>query len=374
MPGVDATEEFNAIHSAEAKALLKRFRIGALSGPKPKPVAVAASASISAAAAAAAATAAAAAAAPASTAAEAVLAEVRELRPPSPLPPPPPAAAAVPSADDVAVMSAPVALADPRVRYNLPLESSQRLSHDTYLMRFALPSPQHRVGLPCGKHVFLFADIGGELVARAYTPLSSDRDLGRLDLLLKVYWAGENPRFPEGGKMSQHLARLKPGDTISVKGPMGKFDYAGAGSYVFNRRPGSARWLSFVAGGSGITPCYAVIREALSDPSDPTRLSLLYANKGEGDIWLRHELDAFAAKHPDRFTVRYVLEQPPHGWAGSSGRVTLDMLAQHLLPSGPNSLALMCGPPGMIEMAVLPGLQQLGFKGAQGDREDIVVF
>jgi hypothetical protein len=114
-------------------------------------------ASISAAAAAAAATAAAAAAAPASTAAEAVLAEVRELRPPSPLPPPPPAAAAVPSADDVAVMSAPVALADPRVRYNLPLESSQRLSHDTYLMRFALPSPQHRVGLPCGKHVFLFA-------------------------------------------------------------------------------------------------------------------------------------------------------------------------------------------------------------------------
>jgi hypothetical protein len=26
------------------------------------------------------------------------------------------------------------------------------------------------------------------------------------------------------------------------------------------------------------------------------------------------------------------------------------------------------------QMAVLPGLQQLGFKGAQGDREDIVVF
>ncbi|KAI8467519.1 MAG: hypothetical protein J3K34DRAFT_34273 [Monoraphidium minutum] len=350
--GVDCSEEFNGVHSADAKALLKKFRIGALAGAAPG-----------------------AAATPVAAAAEAVLAEVRELRPPPPPPPAPPvtSAAAAVSAADAALAAAPVTLADPRVRYDLPLVSSARLSRDTLLMRFGLPSAAHRVGLPCGKHVFLFADIGGEGVARAYTPLSSDRDLGRLEMLIKVYWAGEHPAFPAGGKMTQHLASLKPGDTISVKGPMGKFEYTGRGSFLLNRRPGAAKWLSFIAGGSGITPCYAVIREVLSDPSDATRLALLYANKAEGDVWLRRELDALAAAHPDRFHVRYVLEQPPPGWTGSSGRVTTDMLAQHLLPPGPESLALMCGPPPMLELAVLPGLRALGYQ-RPGGAEDIVVF
>jgi hypothetical protein len=27
--------------------------------------------------------------------------------------------------------------------------------------------------------------------------------------LFQVYWAGENPKFPEGGKMTQHLAAMK---------------------------------------------------------------------------------------------------------------------------------------------------------------------
>lgn len=145
---------------------------------------------------------------------------------------------------------------------------------------------------------------------------------------------------------------------------------------MLNRRPGRARYLSFVAGGSGITPCYAVLREALSGPPGGAVCSLLYANRREGDIWLRRELDGLARAHPDRFHVRYVLEEPPPGWAGSSGRVTTDMLAQHLLPPGPASLALTCGPPGMLEGAVVPGLKELGYGGGGGAdaRDDIVVF
>jgi hypothetical protein len=50
------------------------------------------------------------------------------------------------------------------------------------------------------------------------------------------------------------------------------------------------------------------------------------------------------------------------------------MLAQHLLPPGPASLALMCGPPPMLEHAVVPGLKALGYKGAAADREDMVAF
>ena len=34
---------------------------------------------------------------------------------------------------------------------------------------------------------------------RAYTPTSSDDDLGHFDLVIKVYRANEHPRFPDGG-------------------------------------------------------------------------------------------------------------------------------------------------------------------------------
>lgn len=37
---------------------------------------------------------------------------------------------------------------------------------------------------------------------RAYTPASSDDDLGYFDLVIKVYRANEHPRFPEGGTSS----------------------------------------------------------------------------------------------------------------------------------------------------------------------------
>jgi hypothetical protein len=37
----------------------------------------------------------------------------------------------------------------------------------------------------------------GELVMRAYTPTSSDDDLGHFDLVVKVYFANQHKDFPE---------------------------------------------------------------------------------------------------------------------------------------------------------------------------------
>ena len=69
--------------------------------------------------------------------------------------------------------------------------------------------------------------INDELVMRAYTPTSSDDELGHFDLVIKVYWANEHPRFPDGGKMSQHLESLPIGGEMEVKGPLGHFHYLG---------------------------------------------------------------------------------------------------------------------------------------------------
>jgi nitrate reductase (NAD(P)H) len=75
---------------------------------------------------------------------------------------------------------------NPREKIRLQLSERIEVSHDTRIFSFALPSAEHRLGLPCGKHVFVYAVIDGESVMRAYTPISGDDDKGKLDLLIKA--------------------------------------------------------------------------------------------------------------------------------------------------------------------------------------------
>ena len=45
----------------------------------------------------------------------------------------------------------------------------------------------------------------GELVMRAYTPTSSDDDLGHFDLVVKVYFSSQHKDFPEVHPFSHAL-------------------------------------------------------------------------------------------------------------------------------------------------------------------------
>lgn len=82
----------------------------------------------------------------------------------------------------------------------------------------------------------------GELVVRAYSPISSNDDLGYFELVIKVYWAGQLEAFPDGGKMSQHLESLALGDTIEAKGPMGHITYLSRGRYASSPPSPLVRW------------------------------------------------------------------------------------------------------------------------------------
>ncbi|NXD63980.1 NB5R2 reductase, partial [Eolophus roseicapillus] len=74
-----------------------------------------------------------------------------------------------------------VTLQDPLAKYPLRLVEKEEISHDTKKFRFGLPSPDHKLGLPVGQHVYLSAKIDGNLVIRAYTPVSSDETKGYVD-------------------------------------------------------------------------------------------------------------------------------------------------------------------------------------------------
>lgn len=63
---------------------------------------------------------------------------------------------------------------------------SQEITHDTRRFRFALPTAEHILGLPVGKHLYILAEIGNDIVMRPYTPVTSDDELGYFDLVIKV--------------------------------------------------------------------------------------------------------------------------------------------------------------------------------------------
>ncbi|PIC27657.1 hypothetical protein B9Z55_019845 [Caenorhabditis nigoni] len=261
-------------------------------------------------------------------------------------------------------------LLDDSVKYSLPLIEKFEISHDTRKYRFGLPSKDHILGLPIGQHVYLSATIDGKLVVRPYTPISSDEDKGFVDLMVKVYFKNTNEKFPDGGKMSQHLESLKIGDTISFRGPQGNIVYKGQGLFSLKADKKSEptyrsfKYLSMIAGGSGITPMLQVIAAILRDPTDSTQIRLLFANHTEDDILCRQELEDLEAKHPERFHVWYTISRPPAVWKYSSGHINDSMIKENLFPPGPDSAVLMCGPPPMINFACTPNLDKLEYDPA----------
>ncbi|GBF94750.1 NADH-cytochrome b5 reductase [Raphidocelis subcapitata] len=122
-----------------------------------------------------------------------------------------------------------------------------------------------------------------------------------------------------------------------------------------------AKRISLIAGGTGITPCWQVIRAVCSDPEDDTQVALIYANQTVDDILLRPELEALAAARPSNFRLWYTCDRGlPEDWAHGTGHINLEMISDHLLAPGPESIVAMCGPPGMIKFACLPNLEKLG--------------
>ena len=179
--------------------------------------------------------------------------------------------------------------------------------------RFALPRPIDILGLPIGQHISIGATIPGQTkeIVRSYTPISSDENAGYFDLLLKSY---------PTGNVSKHMASLRVGQTIRVKGPKGAMIYT----------PNMVSHLGMIAGGTGITPMLQIIRAVIrgrprNGGNDHTHVDLIFANVNLGDILLKEDLDKLAQEDPN-FTVYYVLNTPPEGWTGGAGFVTPEMI------------------------------------------------
>jgi NAD(P)H-flavin reductase len=232
----------------------------------------------------------------------------------------------------------------------ITLIDKKRVSPDSFLFTFALPSASQPLGLPLGTHIVMRATIptysspGGEEIVRKYTPTSRFDVKGRIELLVKVYYATE--RFPEGGIMSQYLDSLKLGDKIEVSGPKGRLNYLGKGRFAIGKEEVRVKRVGLIAGGTGITPCFQLIQYITDNEPGEIELSLIYANKTEEDILLRSELDTLVKK--EQLRVFYTLDNPSQNWSYGKGFVSQDMISEHL-PLADCFIAY-CGPPPMNNM------------------------
>ena len=265
---------------------------------------------------------------------------------------------------------APKLLEDPMKKYQVKLVEREEISHDTRRFRFALPQQDMILGLPVGQHLFFSARIDGELVVRAYTPVSSDDDRGFVELVVKVYFKDQHPKFPMGGKMTQYMEAMELGNQIDIRGPNGLLVYEGCGRFAVKpdkKTPPTIRnrrKVGLIAGGSGITPMLQIMRDVLKRADkDNTKLWLVYANQSENDILLRNEIDELQSQHPEQLQVWYTIDRKARDedWKYDIGFVTSDMLAAHMPPPSDETLILVCGPPPMLKFAVDPALDKLGY-------------
>jgi len=141
-----------------------------------------------------------------------------------------------------------------------------------------------------------------------------------------------------GGKFSSVVnGEDVTGRTVTIEGPQGNFLL----------RPGTAPLL-FVAGGSGLAPILAMLREAANaGESRPT--TLLFGARTQRDLYAMEEIAAIARQWGGTFQFVPVLSEAADDstWAGARGFVT-DMIPELLAPG---SHAYLCGPPAMIDGA-----------------------
>lgn len=220
---------------------------------------------------------------------------------------------------------------DPKEFREFPLVNVYDESPDTKVLRFAFPDGMQTSGMKLTSFVLLkYTDADGKAVVRPYTPISRLDQRGYMEILVKCY---------KGSKMGTHLHSMKLGHTIEIKGPFEKLPY----------QPGQYQKIGMLAAGSGITPMFQLLREALKEASPP-EVSLVYANKKKDDILLGFELSELYEVH-QKFAPYFVLEEPPKDWMGGVGFVTKDMV-KHFMPAPSaafNSIVLVCGPPGFMK-------------------------
>ncbi|GFG54878.1 oxidoreductase [Mycolicibacterium agri] len=142
----------------------------------------------------------------------------------------------------------------------------------------------------------------------------------------------------DDGEVSPYLTEMEPGEQIELRGPIG-------GWFVW--RPAEEARVMLVAGGSGIVPLMAMLRQRLLRGSSQFRL--VYSVRTPADVYYAHELSRLE-RDCDwlRIDLVYTRAAPPQT-PRITGRIRLDDLEVADWTPGRDLRVYICGPTGFVE-------------------------
>ncbi len=175
-----------------------------------------------------------------------------------------------------------------------------------------------------GQHITLRIPVGDETLYRTFSLASTPTLERQLRLVIK-----------RAGRITNLLPdQFRSGDELSARRP--------GGSFTLSPNPARSRRFLMVAGGSGITPVFSMIRALIHyEPNSHTRL--VYANRNPNSVILAGELSELQRRFPARLTII-------HQYSQIEGRLTVDKLTG-LMADQHFDEHYVCGPAGLQTVA-----------------------
>jgi len=153
------------------------------------------------------------------------------------------------------------------------------------------------------------------------------------------------------GELTGHLHKLKAGDQVGVRAPLGNhFPYASM----------KDKDIVFIGGGIGMAPLRTLLLFMLDNRADYGNITLLYGARSPRDMAFSYEVEEWLQRE-DMRTVLTVDNGTPD-WQHRVGLIP--NVLKEINPGPANTIAVTCGPPIMIKFTV-QALQELGFGDEQ---------
>jgi ferredoxin-NADP reductase len=188
-------------------------------------------------------------------------------------------------------------------------------------------------GHRAGQHIDLrLTAEDGYSVQRSYS-IASAAAAGTIDITVERI---------EDGEVSPFLHDVVVvGDRLELRGPIG-------GYFVWE--PALDGPLFLVAGGSGVVPLMAMVRER-DRAQVETRTRLLFSSRHYEEIIYREELDRLAASGRGFEVIHALTRSRPDGWMGYDRRIDDRIIGEVLEPLGSRARVYICGPTALVETA-----------------------
>ncbi|MBZ4187318.1 flavin reductase family protein [Niabella beijingensis] len=165
----------------------------------------------------------------------------------------------------------------------------------------------------------------------------------------------------DNGEFSRYLIyRARVGDVLETSGISGFFVLPGD---IKGKR------FCFLAAGSGITPCFSLIKTLLKTTT--AQVVLLYSNRSETDTIFYEQLKVLRETYADRLLIRFMFSNHPEVLQKRLSHWVLTHFVESHLPEDlrKQTLFYVCGPYDYMLMAGI-SLKSNGVSGRQIIKED----